>query len=257
MSLRKHVGTRRLVTFGIALAAAVLFLAWTSAGTQVAAQNVQVDPALNFSMTAVGEEGCDTTGGDTKCYIEPGSTFTLEVSLDSMPEAADSYEGFDIVLNYAGLTVVEDSADPEAWPDCGFPATFYDAGLVAMSCAIGIESGPSTHLGVIGTAEFTCSASGSITMPFGVGNTILQVDVATPVTEDAPETLTINCGERPTPTEEPEATATAAPALPVTGMPGGTSDDGADAALWALIGALLTVGVAGVAVFGLRYARSR
>lgn len=256
MSIGKHVGTGRLVVLGMVVVA--LALVWgLGAGSQATAgSNVVVDPSLDFSIEAVGEEGCDTTAGSTKCWIQPGTTFTLEVSLNSLPDAAELYEGFDIVIEYSGVTSA-DNVDMELWPECSFPAVHYEAGLVAFSCAGAEEPiglGPSTYTGVLMTNDFTCTDSGHITLPsLEMGTTSLAVPPFN-YSEGADEVLTIGCGDEPTPTStaEPEAT----PGLPPTGA-GVDADGGAGVGFWLVVGALLAVGAAGLAVSGLRYARTR
>lgn len=246
--------TRRLVAFGGVFAVALaLFLSWGLTTVRVSAHSPH--PGLNFTMTAEGEEDCDTSAGDTVCYIDPGTTFTLNVTLDSLPDGVSQYEAFDVTVEYTGLTSA-DNASTASWPDCGFPAQFFEEGLVAMSCAIGIPPAePSTYTGLLGTNDFTCDESGAITLRHGEGNTNLVEAISLIHGEGAgtAETLSITCGDRPTATPPP--TATPRPGLPPSGSAGAA--EGSDSGLWAAIGALLAAAAAGLTVFGWRFARSR
>jgi hypothetical protein len=176
------------------------------------------------------------------------------VILASLPADVPSYEGYDIIINYTGLTSADD-ATTASWPDCGFPAQFFTAGKVAMGCSIGLPpAGPSTYIGLIGTNTFTCNSSGAITLKHGVGNTILTETVGSQRAEsaDGSETLNITCGSRPPATATPKPTTQ--PGLPGTGN-GGSQSSGTDLALWLAITALLVAGAAGAGAYGLRYAR--
>jgi hypothetical protein len=212
------------------------------------------NPGLNYSIEAVDQDGCDTTAGDAVCYIEPGSDFVVEVTLDALPDDVASYEGFDIWISYTGLTSADDADAQAHWPDCGFPAANFDAGLVAAGCSIGIDPGtPSTYDGLMLSNTFTCDASGTISLVAGDGKTDLLETVSEHHAEGegTMETLNITCGDEPTPTN------TAAPvptALPPTGTAGADQSDSANA--WFVIGGLLAAAVVGLGAFGWRNARS-
>ena len=253
MGFARHVRIRRLVALGGALGAIALLLSW-SFGT-MSAQAHTPHPGLNFTLVAEGQNGCDTSGGDTVCYIDPGTEFALNVVLESLPSDIPSYEGYDIVIEYTGLTSGDD-ASMSSWPDCGFPATFFDTGKVAMSCAVGVPpAGPSTYSGVIGTNTFTCDNSGTITLRHGTGNTILTQILSSQHAEGegTGETLNITCGSPPTPTSTPQPAVPTA--LPGTGTAGPDHGGSTGTGLWIAIGVLLAAGAAGVGVFGRRFAR--
>jgi len=150
------------------------------------------------------------------------------------------------------------------WPDCGFPATYFEPGQVAMGCAVGVPpAGPSTYTGVIGTNDFNCTESESsgntIVLVHGIANTAFTETVGAVHAEGdgTTETLTINCGEAPEPTDTAAAEATAT-ALPPTGNASGIVEDGGvSVVLWIAIGALLAAGAVGLGAFGWTRVRSR
>jgi len=216
---------------------------------------------LNFTITAEGEDGCDTSEGDAVCYIDPGTEFALSVELGELPSDIASYEAFEIVVNYTGLTSADD-ATTDSWPDCGFPASFFEPGKVAVSCAIGIPPATaSTYTGVLTSNTFTCEESGTITLAnVGMGNTSLIAILGSQYTEAADETLSITCGDPPTATNTAGPQATTAPpvptALPPTGTGGIDQNGGTSAGIWLAIAGLAAFAVAGLSAFGWRNSRS-
>lgn len=253
MGLPKRIRTPRPVAVAGALGVLALLLSW-GFGVNMRVHADTPHPGLNFSIEAEGEPGCNTEAGDAVCYIDPGTEFTVNVVLGALPDNIPSFEGYDTVVNYTGLTSADD-ATTDMWPDCAYPAVFFEAGKVAASCAVGIPpAGPSTYTGVIATNTFTCSESGTITLAGTLGNTSLAETNALLHSEGADETLNITCGDEPTPT------ATAAPpiptALPGTGTAGAGGSGGTDAGIWLAIVALMTVAAAGLGMFGWKYTRS-
>jgi hypothetical protein len=267
MTIDKCVRGGRLALLGATIAATAALALWALTG---AASAHEPHPGLDFSAAATGAgiSDCDTTGGDTECILEPGQTFTIEVSLDEIPADEPEYGGFDIIINYTGVTSM-DNASTDSWPDCEFAATHYEPGVVAMACAIGVPPAePSTYTGVIGTNDFECTDHGSVALVAGTGNTdYVSPDLAIHAEgAGTAETLTIFCGEPPTPTPGapgatntpagPAATPTAGArptALPGTG--GGTSTGGSDATLWMVFGAVLAAGAAGCTGLAWKFAR--
>ena len=233
--MKRQEDTRRrsLLALGAAgLAVAALLAVWAlgSAGRASAAVNAGV----NYTISADGFSSCNTSQGDAQCYIPPGTTFTLSVTLGPLPADIPSYEGFDLRIEYTGLTSA-DNGTTESWPDCGFAAIDYNPGQVAMGCSIGLDAGPSTYVGLLGTNDFTCSQSGTIALRNSSGNTVLIQDVAQVHSEpgDA-ETLNITCGTAPTPTP--------LPALGSSGSGGAfTPSESSGAGLWLAIGSLLAL----------------
>ena len=246
---RQEDNKRRRLAFGAAaLATGALLVAWAlgSAGPASA----EPHPGVNYNMSVGGFSGCNTSQGDAQCYIPPGTAFTLSVTLEPLPSDVPSYEGFDVTLEYTGLTSA-DNANVEHWPDCGFPVTSFEPGTILVGCAIGVEPAPaSTYVGLMVTNDFTCSQSGSIRMPHGYGSTDLLQNVALPLSEpgDA-ETLNITCGAAPT--------ATPLPTLVGTGSGGAFNQSDADGTgLWLAVGALLAL-TGGAAVLSWTFARNR
>lgn len=255
MGIMKRMRTTRVVALAGALGALALLLTW-SLGTSMKADAHFPHPGLNYSIEAEGESGCDTTAGDAVCYIDPGIEFTLNVTLDALPSDIPSYDGFDVYIQYTGLTSADDADAAVYWPDCGYPAVHFDAGLVAAGCSIGIDPGtPSTYAGLVLTNGFTCSESGTISLVHGDGQTDLLESVPNHHAEGVGtlETLDITCGDPPTPT------STAAPpiptALPGTGTAGLSQDGGMGAGVWLAIAALMTLALVGLGAAGWRTAR--
>jgi hypothetical protein len=259
MAACKYLRMRRLVASGSALFIAIALLAvWSSGMVRVSAHASH--PGLNFTISVPSVSGCTTAQGDAQCYMPPGTTFTLDVTLEALPSDIPSYEGLDVLIGYSdnGLTSAN-NASMASWPDCAYPANHYEIGRVNIGCVVGLPpAGPSTYTGLVGTNDFTCTQSGTIGLPHGEGATDLVETVGMVHSEpgDA-DTLTITCGSPPTPTPTPAPTPL--PALGSTGSAGTLSEAGGNGsvALWLAIASLLTVAGAGFVVFGRRFARSR
>lgn len=149
-------------------------------------------------------------GASIKCTLDQQSTFQLKFYLNSLPSGVPDYEGFDMSLEYAGVDS-KDNATADPWPDCAFPAAFYDDGVVAMGCAVFGEA--STYTGLMATNDFNCTESGTITMVHGPNNTDLVENAGRSHYEGqgTTESLTVNCASTPTPTNTPTATPTQTP----------------------------------------------
>ncbi len=138
-------------------------------------------------------DDCSTkAGGNSKCSLAQGSTFTLRAYLNSLGPAT-GYEGFQVVLHYSGVAS-KDNASTDAWPDCVFDVSYFETGLVAAGCTVGINAPPSTFTGLVATNDFTCAANGNITMIHGPLDTLIVESEGTwHLDPDVTETLTINC----------------------------------------------------------------
>lgn len=162
-----------------------------------------LDFSIGIDIDGDTEDDCATDGGaGTKCSALADGAFTVNVYLRSLPVTVAGYDAFDIRLDYAGV-VSKEIAGPGPWPDCAFPAVFFGPDFVAFGCVRGIGAPSSTYVGLIGTAEFTCSEPGTVTMVHGRTDTHLLA--ASNYTfnegEGVTETLAVNCVEpAPTPT---------------------------------------------------------
>ena len=257
MEQHEHSKSRGLVALGGALVVMTAFLLALSTGSSRHAL-ADAHPGINFTMAVPGYAGCDTGMGDAQCYIPPGATFTVNVTLGALPADVAGHEGYDIKLAYNGVTSLN-NASVAMWPDCAYPAYTYDTpGVVQMGCSIGADAADSHYTGLVGTEGFTCAQSGAITMQHGSGATDLFQSLSQILWEPgAGETLNITCGSPPTPTVPP--TATHVPGLSSTGSGGalGHSDNNETMALWLVIGSLATLSAAALAAMSWRFARGR
>jgi hypothetical protein len=214
-----------MIRAALVLAAIASVAVW--AGSASAQTEAEPHSDLEFVIGIEGIDLCNTRNGDVSCRVGSGANFTLNVSLDQLPAGISEYGGFDIVMNSQGVTPTgEPSTD--AWPDCAFaavaPLDQLPAGMVAFGCAMGVPpAGPSSYLGLIGTATFTCAQSGSITLVHGSGNTgiVLASDLSAHSEDTDGETINVECGQ--VPAEQP-GEVTGPPGAP---PPPGTDPDGA------------------------------
>ena len=195
----------RMVVLTLALLAAIL------AGTGAEGnREAQAASGNNFYLAVPGSsDPCGTLSGVASCYIQNGSTFTLEVRLSklSLPDTdADTVAGYiawQASVNYgAGLTRVDasgvsESLCPSGWfgGEAGSPPS-YVGGCVSIPDAESTATGPIMRL------AFTCSAPGanSVTLLHGPVDTVLGDDSGSIVSNDpsgASETLTVNCVAAP------------------------------------------------------------
>lgn len=252
-----------------------LGMAWSGFGAGPASAQ---SAGLQFSIGIPGLPGCDTRSGDATCNLAPGSTFVIDVSLDSLPSNVPRYTGYDITLGYGGVTP-QGEPGTETWPDCAYSvvAPPRAEGLL-FGCAAGLPPHDSSaYIGPIGTASFLCSQSGSVRLLHGETSTDLGDAAGVAYTEagDA-ETLTIKCvagGAMPTPPTPvppragstlpdgtglpPEQTTATAPstaavtAASITPTPGaGEASDGNGGVNGGLIAIIIVVAVAGAGGLG-------
>jgi hypothetical protein len=191
---------------------------------------------LNFFIAADLDgdttNDCDTTdstGIGSACQFDTvGAPFDLKFYLESA--GGLEYAGYDSLFKYSGVCVVA-SCDPVAedgtydtdpWPECTFGvANDNNDGILAIACAA-FQPPTSTYTGLMAVADMFCSASGSITMNHGSGNTALLDQGLTAHAEGTgtQETLTITCGTVPVDTPTPTVPAeTATPTLSPTPCP--------------------------------------
>jgi hypothetical protein len=245
-------------------AAAALLLTWGFGAAMDA--NAQVPaPGLQFSMSIPGVDDCDTAdSGSGTCILDPGEAFTVNYSLDSLPDGITEYFGIDLYNTYTGV-VSEDNPSMDPWPDCAFEAQFATPGeSVRWGCTYGVDAPVSTYTGLVSTLDFTCTEDESfdhkINLVHGETDTSLN-SVIGQSAEGAGtmDTLTVHCGEPPTPTPEPSddtPTPEAPTALPPTGDGTGLAGRSGSAGLWVVMAAL-AVAAGTIGLFSLRYARSK
>ncbi len=181
-------------------------------------------PAPNFSLgidaDGDGHDDCETRStGHGDCFLPASTSFKLKVYLDSLPAAHPRYAGFDIRIAYSGLTSL-DNPDARAWPECAFPASATFPGQVGWACTIAPFASESAYTGLIGTTDFRCTQTGTVTLEHGRGSTDLIDRQSQEYFEAGPDALTVHCGPdtsqlSATPTVTSETPALAA--LPSTG----------------------------------------
>jgi hypothetical protein len=214
-----------------------------------------LDFSLGIDTNGDSADDCGTRPSQsTSCHLPPGATFRLNTYLDGFPLVLPGYVGFDLVVDYAGITS-HDNADADVWPDCGFEAFFFSSAQTAWGCAVGIGTPLSTFTGVVGTLDFTCTANGSVELDHQDGGTGVTGGPAHDSYREAgPDALTIFC-DVPPPTGTPSATPTAAS---VGGIAFDTGAGGEDLALDGAIAlAGLLLGGALLSVAGWRASHRR
>jgi hypothetical protein len=172
----------------------------------------QPHPGLDFSL-GIDTNGdmnpdCGTSVGQpTKCTLSGGASMRAIVYLNTLGDISQ-YGGFDLYLSYAGVTS-SDNPDSSIWPDCFTQANKTgNPGFVVWACAIAPLTPESTYVGPVGTNDFDCSASGTISLVHGnPGYTdLVEQSTLEAHTEGfgASETLSVNClPVSPTPTPYP------------------------------------------------------
>jgi hypothetical protein len=179
----------------------------TPTATPIVRPSPGLDFALGIDVNGDGIDDCVTTGsGPLDCQVPAGGVFRIKVYLRSLPLGFPTYLGFDLELDYAGVTS-SNIPDTRAWPDCGFPvvASPQPKGSLLWGCGIGVQAPPSTYTGVIATTDFACTADGSVMLRHGAAQTDLIMTLLDPVAyEGGPDVLSLHCvAPTPTPTRVP------------------------------------------------------
>ena len=204
MTMTRKSNLRRPLALGVTVVAlgalAALIIAWWPGSTQPASADF---PHAGIDLSLGVGSSCDSTAGPAKCTFDPGATFTVNLKLNAIP-GGFGYAGYDASIDYAGVTLVDGSlvqTGAGVWPPCTFPASdLTTAGHVAAACASGIGAAPSTYTGVLMRVDFTCAASGTVTLLQGDGASDVVDDSLVPHGEaQGSEVLTINCGVEPPP----------------------------------------------------------
>lgn len=258
---RQLIWVAKLLPLG-AIAAAVALLLVMTGGDHHRVEANTPHPGLDFSIgvntdgnTATGDQRLDHVGGNPrgddcvsfnvqgitatpvappKCSVPLNGNFTVHVYLNALGGIA-SYQAYDVQLNYSAITsahTADFGPNNGNWPNCGFGASNFDDvnHTESFSCTIGVSAPPSTYVGRMATAGFTCSPTngfGTVTVVHGPSSTDILEDVATADAEGngTTETLTITCGTPPTATRTPTPTPTATltptitPTLTITPTP--------------------------------------
>jgi hypothetical protein len=228
----------KLLFAGLALVLAVL------AGGAFLARELSTTSADTIGSGAMALRAtgasCDDADNPTKCTVDPGATFTLNVAL--VERTANGTVGVQTYVEYPGLTYnIEElpaneikftpSALPVRAPGLTadsishgtttgivppFPASTYKGNIVNLSMTC--PSSPGSHLvRLVAQGEDPAGGSGAaITPSDGTGGTAPDIPTG--------DTLTINCGagapaDTPTPTVEgppPTATSTTEPTATAT-----------------------------------------
>ena len=207
----------------------------------------QLDFSIGIDTNHDGNDDCSTAaGGAPKCFVAPGALFRVNFYLNGLPPGITNYLGYDGYLTFIGVTP-DGIINFQPWPDCALPATTI-LNFVGFGCAI-FAPPPSTYLGEMAEVEFTCAASGSVTMSHNIGATDLAAGAFGSATlhnetPGAPETLNVNCTGAPPPT--PTSTPQAVGGLSLDPRLGGAPDASDRAALAATLLVLILVLVGGV-----------
>ena len=238
----------RKVSFlvGLPLAALALALFVMSLGNGVTKVHAAVDPVVKYSISTTG---CDSDGVAV-CNIPAGSTFTVSFNLATPPTGG--YDGYDLTvawsgsINYLQFSMIQPQPSgtgciPPASAGSSTTCFYHDIALGesflggtlkpapnntelngpaslntggAQSIHQGAPRPSSTYTGSLLTFQMVCKstpgATGTITVKSPNGTDILQG--ATPHSEAADESLTVNCV--PAPTATPPPPTPTPPAIP-------------------------------------------
>jgi hypothetical protein len=161
-----------------------------------------IDFSIKIDTDDDGDTDCDSGAEPAKCVISIGDTFTLTVMLNSLPPNSGGYQALDIYVTYAGATSAN-NASSLVWPDCVFTAQIFFLSGLRWGCTTGTLAPPSFYVGPVGTNDFTCGQSGTITLVHGPTDTALDGIHNEP--NGTSESLTINCvAATATPTNTPQ-----------------------------------------------------
>jgi hypothetical protein len=212
--------TLRLVLLGVpilGLAVAAVVLAF-GPGTSDQAHADFPHPGLDVSIGS-SAPACDS-GGSNVCDVPAGGTITVNFNVNSLGGLA--YQGYDLLLQYTEVTVVEGSlvqTGAGVWPGCAFAASAPFPGQLAAACGFGISAPDSTYTGVMMHVGFMCpspapASPAVITMVAGESSTdLLAADGLHG--ESVNESLTVTCGASgEEPTNTPPAEDTPTPTVP-------------------------------------------
>jgi hypothetical protein len=153
-----------------------------------------IDWSIGIDTNGDGHVDCSTEGTDAgACTAVLGGSFVLVERLDALAQDFNAYTGFDAYVEFSGVNAT--GAFSTHWPECNSPANAFGSGWAAVGCNIFAGIYTSSYVGDMVTLEFTCGASGAITMAHGSGDTGLIDQQGTYYREGDPstETLSVNC----------------------------------------------------------------
>ena len=254
MDVRKRIGLRGLALLSTPLIA-ILALTWgQAANPTVQAESTGPEMVLNVS-------GPGVTCSDGECDVPLGGDILLTIDIVTAP-----IEGYILVQTYIdiGLDLIyqprTEAAAEFVWPDAGSDEVVLRSEIAPGELAHGALTGlipplpVSSYDGTILELDLVCSDSfsrtairmlpKSDTRTSGATFAFNEGDIQVEVPPKA-NTVVVSCGEEPPP-QPPSGPTT----LPPTGTFGGA--DSNSTGMWVLISALLAVGAAGLASFGLR-----
>ncbi len=247
----------RLAVIGAALAAVFMM---SHFGQPLALAEEAAQMSLSVSGCAADE-----------CNLDNGETFTLSVNIDAAPDGGyvlvQSFIDYGTDLTY---NMTDAPADEIIWPDGSpdvivrdsiAPGTVLHGGLTGVIPPLPL----STYVGTAFEIELQCSdafssndvkllpsgdavagTSGALFNGEGAEQIIPKVD-----------SVTVICGVEPTPEPTSAPDGPTDGGLPPTGTGALSSDGGASATLWLVIGALVVVGAAGLGASARSAVRSR
>ena len=160
-----------------------------------------IDFSARIEASGTNSGVCDSSGAPTfQCDIAQGSTFVVGVYLHALPSGlpGGNYDAVDVRLDYSGVASPETngSVDPFWWPGCALKGTAFLPGSIRAGCVIGPGASSSSYTGLMVTAEFTCTAGGSIQLVHGTeGTQLYDEPTGTQHHEDdgTAESLAISC----------------------------------------------------------------
>lgn len=202
------ISVKKALALGLALLGAVTLLIvfaampLRSGGNEALAGSAgTVDFSAHIAASATNGGDCDSSGVPTNsCRIAAGTTFIMGVGLNEIGNAlpGGNYSGYDAHLDYTGVTSAEThaSVDAHQWPACVKAADSFQPGTVFAGCAVGVGQPDSAYEGLLVTVEFTCTASGTVTLVHGAYVTALYDDGSSSSfheDEGTTESLNIEC----------------------------------------------------------------
>ena len=162
-------------------------------------------PALDFSIgvntlggSMMAADTCSSCGTPTDvCNVRAGSEFIVRSYLNGLPpELSAGYEGQETILQYNGVTLntnlpLKERVDVFVWPPCDLPGILERGDIVGAACVT--SDGPQMYLGPVAEVHFLCTASGTVTMKHGNGNTGASDSTGGYFEPGGDESLTVNC----------------------------------------------------------------